>query len=553
MSNLRTGAELLVATLEREGVDRVFCVPGESYLAVLDCFHDSPISAIQTRHESGAMMMADADARMTGRPGVCFVTRGPGATNAAAGLHISEHDSVPTILFVGQIARSMRERGAFQEIDYRTLFGGIAKWVAEIDSAERVPEMVSRAFHTAASGRPGPVVLALPEDMLTERAHAAIPDTWRKMETWPGAPQMAELGERLAESLRPVMILGGSDWSESAIDRVRDFADRFDLPVTCTFRRQSLFDHSHRCYIGDLGIGPNPDLLARVKQADLVLLAGARLPEIPSQGYTLFDIPETGRTLVHVHAGAEEPGRVYRPTLAINATPEGFAASLADLEPPASRPWAGDLERLRTSYLDWSGAVPKIPGDVQLGEIVRWMGERLPADTVLTNGAGNYATWFHRFWRFTRPRTQIGPISGSMGYGVPAAVAAKLREPERVVVALAGDGCFQMTGQEFGTAMQHGAAIIVLVIDNGIYGTIRMHQEREYPTRVSATDIRNPDFAALARAYGGHGETVERTEDFAPAFERALASGTAAIVHVRIDPEALSPSLTISGLRKRKV
>ena len=546
---MKTGGQLIVEALEAQGVERVFCVPGESYLAVLDALHDSSIRTVNARHESGAAMMAEAEGKLTGRPGVCFVTRGPGATNAAAGVHVAQQDSTPMILFVGQIERAMRGRDAFQEVDYTRMFGGMAKWVAEIDSADRVPEMISRAFHTAMAGRPGPVVLALPEDMLVETADAAAARPAQPADSAPTPAQVAEFGRLLAAAQRPLVIAGGSRWSEEAVATLRGFAETFALPVAVTFRRQMLFDHAHPNYAGDIGLGINPKLTALVKDADLILLLGGRFSEVPSQSYELLGIPETGKTLVHVHPGPEELGRVYHPDLAINATPGGFLDAVAGLEPPASPAWAGRAEAAHAAYLAWSEPPAAIPGAVQMGAVMSWLRGALPDDAILTNGAGNYATWIHRFWRFRRYGTQAAPVSGSMGYGLPAAVAAKLLHPEREVVCFAGDGCFQMTGLEFGTAVQEGANIIVLVVDNGMYGTIRMHQEREYPGRVSATALKNPDFAALARAYGGHGETVERTEDFAPAFERARASGLPAILHVKLDPEALTPNRSLSEIR----
>ncbi|PLX36106.1 MAG: thiamine pyrophosphate-binding protein [Hyphomicrobiales bacterium] len=546
----KTGGELVVAMLERNGVDRVFCVPGESYLAVLDALHDSDIELTLCRQEGGTAMMAEADGKLTGRPGICFVTRGPGATNAAAGVHVAKQDSTPMILFVGQIGRDHREREAFQEVDYRQMFGPLAKWVTEIDSAERVPEIIARAFTVAMSGRPGPVVIALPEDMLRETAEVPLPAPSVVVEASPGATQMADLGERLAAARAPIVILGGSRWNEEARAAVTRFAERFDLPVTCSFRRQMLFDHDHPNYAGDVGIGINPKLAARIRDADLVLLLGGRMSEMPSQSYTLFDIPTPRQQLVHVHADAGELGRVYQPALAINASPVQFAAALDDLAPAAPPSWGEATRAARADFEAWSTPPANNPGDVHMGPIVSALRARLDDETLIANGAGNYATWVHRFWRFRRFNTQLAPTSGSMGYGLPGAIAGKLRFPERNVVAFIGDGCFQMTCQEFGTAVQAGAAIVVVLVDNGIYGTIRMHQEKNYPARVIATDLVNPDFAAWARSYGGHGETVTKTDEFMPAFERAVASGKPAILHVRLAPEAITPTATLTGLRK---
>jgi acetolactate synthase-1/2/3 large subunit len=495
--------------------------------------------------------MAEAVGKATGRPGICFVTRGPGATNAAAGLHIARQDSTPMILFVGQISREMREREAFQELDYRAVFGSIAKWATEIDDPARIPELVSRAFYTATNGRPGPVVMALPEDMLVERI--AVPDApaFEPVEIWPGATDMSRLQKLLWAADRPIMLLGGSRWSAAASAAVARFAERFALPVATTFRRAHLFDPYHPCYAGDLGIGPNPKLLARVKGADVILLVGGRLGELPSQSYTLLDIPGPRQTLVHVFPGIEELGRVYAPQLAINAAPTAFAAALEGLQPPNEIKWRAETPTAHADFLAWTDKPTSVPGAVNLGEIVVALRERLPADAVITNGAGNFSVWVHRYHRFRRYGTQLAPCAGSMGYGVPAAVAAKRLTPERTVVAFAGDGDFLMTGQEFATAVQHDLPIIVIVCDNGMYGTIRMHQEREYPGHVVGTSLRNPDFAALARAYGGFGATVEKTADFLPAFEAAQASGKPAILHLKVDPEAIPPTTTLDAIRKK--
>jgi acetolactate synthase I/II/III large subunit len=545
----KTGGELLVEALELHGAERVFCVPGESYLAVLDALHDASIPVTVCRQEGGAAMMADAHGKLTGKPGICMVTRGPGATNASAGVHIAAQDSTPMILFIGQIERGMREREAFQEVDYRQMFGGIAKWVAEIDHAERMPEFISRAYHVATSGRPGPVVLALPEDMLVEKSAVSQPPAWQQVETHPGLTQMADLQKRLWAAERPIAILGGSRWSEEAVAAFTRFAERFDLPVACSFRRQMLFDNLHPNYAGDVGIGINPKLLARVKNSDLILLVGGRLSEMPSQSYSLLDIPSPSQQLVHVHADAEELGRIYRPAVSIHASPTAFCKAAEGLQPPNEIKGQGEAAKAHQDYLDWSGARPETPGALQMSGVMDWLENNLAEDAICTNGAGNYATWLHRFHRFRCYGTQAAPTSGSMGYGLPASVAAKLAYPKREVVCFAGDGCLQMTMQEFGTACQDGANIIVLAIDNGMYGTIRMHQERTYPGRPSATKLVNPDFAALARTYGAFGETVESTAQFGPAFERARASGLPSILHLKLDPEAITPAASLSQIR----
>jgi acetolactate synthase-1/2/3 large subunit len=548
----RTGGQILVDQLIAQGVDHLFCVPGESYLAVLDALHDASINVTVCRQEGGAAMMAEAYGKLTGRPGICFVTRGPGATNASPGLHIAMQDSTPMILFVGQIERGMREREAFQELDYRAVFGPMVKWATEIDDPARIPELISRAFHVATSGRPGPVVMALPEDMLTEAAAVADAPRYEPIETHPGLTQMAELQKLLWAAERPIVLLGGSRWSEAATQRFARFVERFELPVTATFRRQTLLSHDHPSYIGDLGLGVNPKLLARIKDADLVLLLGGRLSEIPSQAYTLLEIPVPRQTLVHVHPDASELGRVYRPHLAINASPIAFSAALEGMQPPNSIRWSARTKEAHADYQAWSnpGQI-RTPGALQMGEVMAHLREVLPPDTVFCNGAGNFATWIHRFWPFRAYGTQLAPTSGSMGYGLPAGVGAKRIRPDRTVVVFAGDGDMLMNGQEFATAVQYDLPILVLVIDNGMYGTIRMHQEREYPGRVSATALKNPDFAAYARAFGGHGERVERTEDFAPALERARASGQPAILHCLIDPETISPSTTLTAIREK--
>lgn len=545
----RTGGQILVDQLVAQGVDRLACVPGESYLAVLDALHDAAIDVLVCRNEGGAAMMAEAYGKLTGRPGICFVTRGPGATNASHGVHIARQDSTPLILFVGQIERGMREREAFQELDYRAVFGSIAKWVIEIDDAARIPELIARAFRVAMQGRPGPVVIALPEDMLVETASVADASRVDPAETWPGLTDMVRLQKLLWAAERPLVILGGSRWSERAQRETVRFAERFDLPVATSFRRASLFPGSHPNYVGDVGIGPNPKLAARVKDADLLILVGARMSEMPSSSYSLIDIPTPRQTLVHVHPDPEEIGRVYQPALGIVASPHAFGSALETVHPPVEIRWRDRTKAAREDFLAWTGQPRVLPGDFQYGQAVAWLRDRLPPDTIVCNGAGNFATWVHRYWRHERLGTQLAPTSGSMGYGLPAAVMARRQRPNAHVVCFAGDGCFLMNGQEFATAVQYDIPILVIVVDNGMYGTIRMHQEREYPHRVSATALKNPDFAALARAYGGHGETVRTTDDFAPAVERALASGKPAILHCFLDPNAITPGKNLDEIR----
>lgn len=548
----RTGGQLIVEALKANGVQRISCVPGESFLALLDALHDTDIKVLVCRQEGGAAMMADAWGRLTGEPGICMVTRGPGATNASAGLHIARQDSIPMILFIGQVQRDAREREAFQEVEFRRALTEFAKWVGEIDDAARIPEFVTRAFAVATSGRPGPVVLTLPEDMLRDEVEAPQALPYVPVAAHPGRGQLTDLRQRLSAAERPMVILGGTRWNEEAVAGIRQFAERFKLPIGCSFRRQMLFDHLHPNYAGDVGIGINPALAKEIKEADLLILLGGRLSEMPSSGYTLVDIPYPRQQLVHIHPDPSELGRIYRPDLAICASPADFVSALADLEPLHEMPWAGRTERMHAAYLAWSKTPEKSPGAVHMGRIMDWIEANTADDTIFTNGAGNYATWLHRFHRFRRFNTQAAPTSGSMGYGLPAAVAAKQLFPERDVICFAGDGCFMMHGQEFATAIQYGLALIALVINNGMYGTIRMHQEREYPGRVSATALDNPDFAALARAYGGHGETVKATEEFGPAFERARASGKPAIIEIALDPEAITPSRTLTEIAQTK-
>ena len=549
MPTSRAGAEILVDALVANGLNTGFGVPGESYLAVLEAMRAREFDFVVCRHEGGAAMSADCAGKLTGRPGLAFATRGPGAANAMSGAHVAAQDSTPMLLFVGQVARNFRHREAFQEISVPAMFGSVAKWAVEIDDAARIPELVSRAIRTATQGRPGPVVIGLPEDMLTERAEVEDAPAVKPAETWPGLADMAELQKLLWAAKRPILLVGGGRWSEAASRRLARFAERFALPVAPTFRRQMLFPADHPSYAGDLGISPNPKLTERIARADLVLLIGGRLGEIPSQSYEAFSVPSPRQPLVHVHADPEELGRVYQPTLAINASPVAFAAALEGLQPPNDIPWRAETEAARADYLAWTAEVPRHPGEVQMAEVLSAM-NGLPPDAIVTNGAGNYSGWFHRFHRVTRYGGQAAPVSGSMGYGLPAAIAAKRLFPEREVVALAGDGCFLMSGQELATAVQYGLAVTVLVFDNGQFGTIRMHQEREYPGKPFGTGLTNPDFAAFARSFGAEGFSVTKAGEFGKAFAAARACGRAAVIHVRIDPEAISSTATLSGIRE---
>jgi acetolactate synthase-1/2/3 large subunit len=550
----RTGGEILVASLLAQGADLAFGVPGESYLAVLDALYGvrDRFRFLVCRQEGGAAYMAEAHGKLTGRPGLAFVTRGPGATNAGIGIHTAAQDSTPLIVFVGQVGSDMTDREAFQEIDYRRMYGSVAKWAAQIDRAERIPEYVAHAYRMAMQGRPGPVVLALPEDVLAGRARCADAPRVDPVATAPAAGQMAAARDLLQHAQNPMVVVGGSRWDRGACTALQRFAEASGLPVACAFRHQDLFDNRHPGYAGDVGIGINPKLAARVREADVLLVIGERLGEITTSGYTLLDVPAPHQKLIHVHPGTEELGRVYQPTLAIAATPAEFLRALAKEPVPASAITREHARRARAEYEAWQ-APRAVPGDVDLWQVVQWLDGRLPDDVIVTNGAGNYATWMHRLFRYRGFRTQLAPYSGAMGYGVPAAVAAKAVHPERMVVSWNGDGCFLMNGQELATAVQYGLAVIFVVIDNGMYGTIRMHQERNYPGRVSGTELRNPDFAALARAYGAHGETVVATAEFAPAFERAVAVGGPALLHVKVDPQALTMSSSLDTLRAQAV
>jgi len=549
---LRTGGQILVDCLRVHGVELAFCVPGESYLAVLDALYDAreQVQLIVCRQEGGAAFMAEAYGKLTGRAGICFVTRGPGATNASIGVHTAYQDSSPMLLFIGQIGSDVVEREAFQEVDYRRMYGQMAKWVAQIDRADRIPEYVSHAFHLAVSGRPGPVVLALPEDMLISRAVAAETRPYQRVKPHASPQALREVAGLLRTAAQPLVILGGGDWTVPACNDIRTFAENWNLPVACSFRRQDLLDNRHRNYVGEIGIAISPELKKRVREADLIFAVGPRLGEMTTGGYTLFDLPRPRQTFVHVHPGAEELGRVYQADLMINSGMEEFAAAARQLPLSDSLSWEAWAQTLRQEYLLGLDPV-SMPGPVNLSEIVAWLRSRLPEDTVITNGAGNFSGWVQRFYQYTGFRTQLAPTNGAMGYGVPAAVAAKLTQPERTVVCFAGDGDFLMNGQELATAVQYGAAVIFVVVNNGMYGTIRMHQERDYPARVYATSLRNPDFAQLARAYGAYGAVVEKTADFAPAFELALASGGPALLELRIDPDAITTRTSLTAIREK--
>jgi acetolactate synthase I/II/III large subunit len=542
----RHGGRVLADQLVAQGVEMLFCVPGESYIALLDGLYDTPIRVITCRNEAGAANMAEAYGKLTGRVGVCLVTRGPGATHASVGVHTAFQDSTPMLLLVGQVATDQEEREAFQEIDYRRMFGPMAKWVAQVERPDRIPELVARAFATAGAGRPGPVVLALPEDVLSAEVDVADAPRVRHAMPIPSPQQIDELRRLLADAQRPLAIVGGGGWTAAASEAMASFVAANEIPTGAAFRRQDALDNDDPRYVGDVGIGLNPKLAQRVRDADVLLVVGARLGEMTTSGYTLLDVPAPAQTLVHVHPGAEELGRVYQPALPILAAPETFAAAVADVRiEPRWREWAAGA---RDEYEAWQRHDP-MPGELDLGDCIAHLRERVP-DAIVTNGAGNHTVWIHRFWRFHSYPSQLAPTSGAMGYGLPAAVAAKAVAPDRTVVCWSGDGDFLMLGQELATAVQYGLPVVVLVVDNGMYGTIRMHQERTFPGRVVGTDLVNPDFAAYAHAFGAYGENVTRTADFPAAFERALGSGRPAVLALRIDPEAISPRTTLTALRE---
>ncbi|MFT0173484.1 thiamine pyrophosphate-binding protein [Paraburkholderia mimosarum] len=550
-----TGARLLVDTLVANGVERVFCVPGESYLAVLDSLSDETarIETVVCRHEAAAANMAEAIGKLTGKPGIALVTRGPGATHASIGVHTAFQDSTPMILLIGQVARDQTDREAFQEIDYRRMFGQMAKWVAQIDDARRVPEYMSHAFHVAMSGRPGPVVLALPEDMLSGAIPAAeaqpIAPPAQRVQASPSTAQMARLRELLAGAKKPFVIAGGNGWNTQACADFQRFVENWQLPVGLAFRFQDTLNNDHPNYAGDVGLGVNPALAKRIREADVLLALGPRLGEATTGGYTLLDIPKTKQTLIHVHQGAEELGRVYAADLPIVSGLAEIAALLAGLPAPAQPAWAGSAAQAHEAWQAWRKPLP-MPGDVQLGEVMEQLRARLPDDAIVTNGAGNYAIWLHRHFAYRHFRSQLAPTSGAMGYGVPSAIAAKSLYPSRTVVALAGDGCFMMASSELATAMQYGLNVVFIVVNNAHYGTIRMHQERHYPNRVHGTQLTNPDFAAFAQSFGAHGEVVTATAQFAPALERALTAGKPALIEIRVTKEASTPAATLEQVRE---
>jgi acetolactate synthase-1/2/3 large subunit len=550
-TNLLSGGQLVVAALRAHRVDMAFSVAGESYLEVLDALFDAPeIRLVTCRQEGGAAFMAEAYGKLTGKPGVLLVTRGPGACNASIGIHTAFQDSTPMVVLVGQVARHQIDREAFQEVDFRKMFAPLAKWVAQIDMAERVPELINQAFQVATSGRPGPVVLALPEDMLRDHSAAAVVGPYRAVHAHPGAADLAELHRLLAAAERPIMLVGGGGWDDRACHDITNFAEANQLPVCCSFRRQDIVDNRSPSFVGDLGTGASATLVARIKEADLLLAVGARIGEITSQSYSLMGIPDPGKVLVHVHAGAEELGRVFRPSLPIQSGMPEFAAATAALPPVPAPRWSDWRAAVRSEYE--AGLVPATAAGaaLDLGKVMSWLRDRLPEDAIVTSDAGNFSGWPNRFLQYRRPGRQLGPTSGAMGYGVPAAVAAKFVHPDRLVVGFCGDGGFMMTGQEIATSMLEGVGPIILVFNNAMYGTIRMHQERRFPGRIVGTALKNPDFLGLARAYGVFGASVARTEEFAPAFEEAAAGKGPAIIELKMDPEMITTRTTLSEIRR---
>ena len=546
---MRTGGQMVVEALVANGIDRVFCVPGESYLAILDALYDvsNKIHVTVCRQEGGAANMAEAYGKLTGKPGVVIVTRGPGATNASIGVHTGFQDSTPMIVLIGQVATYQADREAFQEIDYRRMFGQMAKWVAEINETSRVPEYMSRAFQTAVAGRPGPVVLSLPEDMLSTKADA--PETCPVTIAKPGvsASDVEAFRDRLAKGKRPLLLVGGGGWSPAASEALTVFAEANDLPVACAFRRQDSFDNLHPLYAGHVGIGADPKLVQRVKTADPLIVIGPRLGEMTTADYELLSSPHPTQSLIHVHPSGEELNRVFAAELPIQADVTKFLQACAEMPVIETRPWADDAKAAHADFMAFTTPA-KSDSAVSMGRVMEIVRDTLPDDAIITNGAGNYAGWVHRYYRFRKPGTQLAPTSGAMGYGLPAAVAAKLKDPSRVVVSFSGDGCFQMNCQEIGTAMQYGAKVLFIVVNNSMYGTIRVHQEKRFPGRISGTDIVNPNFPAICEAYGGKGFLVKTTEQFEDALTEALKGDHMALIEIQIDPDDISPGLKLSAI-----
>ena len=546
----RTGGQILVDALVIHGVQTVFCVPGESYLAALEALHHraDEVKTITCRHESGAANMAEAHGKLTGQPGICFVTRGPGATHASIGVHTAKQDSTPMIMFIGQCSRDTLQRETFQEVDYRQMFAPLAKWVCQIDDVARIPEMISHAMHAATSGRPGPVVVALPEDMLADKCVVADVGRYQVVQASASSANLNAFAAMFEAAERPLVVVGGSGWSSGGCRDIQRFAERNDLPVACSFRRQDILDNRDDRYAGDLSLAVNAKLAARVKQADLIIAIGTRLGEASTQGYTLIGVPRPSQRMVHVLAGADELGKVYQADLLINAGMDEFASQVADLQLQSRDRWASWRADARRDYEATADVIP-MPGGVNMGDVVKQLRSRIPDDSIVTNGAGNYAVWVHRYFSYRAPKTQLAPTSGAMGYGVPAAIAAKLLYPARTVICFGGDGCFMMSAIELATAVRYKLAIVFIVVNNGMYATIRMHQERHYPANVIATELTNPDFVAFARSFGAEGALVEKTADFGPALELALGRDRPTVIEIRVDPNALTPRATLDAVR----
>lgn len=545
----KTGGQLLVESLLAHKIDMAFCVAGESYIAALDALYEKreQLKLISCRHESGATFMAEAYGKLTGKPGVCFVTRGPGACNASIAIHTAFQDQTPLILFIGQVARDVKGREGFQEVDFVQMFSPLAKWAVEIDAAARIPEIMHRAFHVATNGRRGPVVISLPEDMLTEMAEGADIPLAKQTVLAPTAPQIEQLQKLLESAKKPMVILGGGGWTQAASSDMRQFAEANNLPVACAFRRQDLIDNQSSAYVGDLGYGADPILIKRLQDSDLILAVGDRIGEVTSREYTAFTIPKMQQKLIHVFPDANELGRVYQPDLGICADVPEFAQAVKSLQiKSASQFWA---ESARQDYLKTLEPSPVV-GGMDMAKVVKYLNEILPKDSIITNDAGNFSGWVHRYYQWSKFATQLAPCNGAMGYGVPSAVAASLLYPGRTVVGFAGDGGCLMTANEIATAIRYNARPILIVVNNNMYGTIRMHQEKLYPGHTHGTELTNPDFAAMMRAFGGYGLTVKKTEEFAPAFEEARKSGKAALIEIQLDPNISTTRTTLSALRE---
>lgn len=550
-ASLRSGGQVLVDQLKIHGVDTAFCVPGESYLAVIDAMHDASneVKFITCRHEGGAASMAEAYGKMTGKPGILMVTRGPGACHASAGVHVAMQDSTPMVVLIGQVARDQEYREAFQELDYRKFYGSLCKWAGQIESADRIPEMLSKAFYHAMSGRPGPVALALPEDMLRDMTSVGDADHYKTVRPGVDPDEMSSLQDLLGQAQRPLMIVGGGGWNQKACDDIVTYAEANNLPTAASFRCQDLFDNNHPNYVGELGTSVSNALAKQVEDADLLLVVGARLGEMTTKGYTIVQVPRPKQKIAHIYPDPDEIGRVYQADLAIAAGVDKFAASARKSTAVASPAWGDWAAAGRKAYLDNLKPSLDHPGAVDMWAIMQEIAAKAP-DAVITSDAGNFAGWPQRFWQYSRFRTQVAPTNGSMGYGVPSAIGARLVSPDHPVIGFAGDGGFMMAAQEFATAAQYGVDPIIIVVNNSMYGTIRAHQERNYPERVVATALTNPDFVKWAESFGAYGAVVEKTEDFAAAFDGALKAGRISLIEIKLDQQVISTNATLNQLRE---